>query len=339
MVVNQDVAREVLARVMESGQRYTVGGLQVLFEESYDDWEDEDFVPIKGVGNVWKVAVKNSVRMSPDRPDYSDDSWSDLRGERVGRNYEYWIGDSEDLFPIGVGRARPRANDGWVAESLVKRDLESKGYTVTDVSSGGWDCDLLAKLGDKGNFIFVEVKSSVGTCNPTLTEREWLRAEKEADRYWLAIVENMGEMGRDGVPVHYIRNPSSLEHNESNVRSYNINRKSWLGEVEINDRPFECDKGHLMTEVMDVQSVCIDENEALVKVTWDCCGYSRVTSLFSHQLRADGDPAPCIGGRELHEEPNLRNLEGEEAALWVDCSLCGAGQAWWIYPEFMTWTD
>ena len=49
MVVNQDVAREVLSGVMEPGRRYTVGGLQRLFEEYYDEWEDEDFSPIKGL--------------------------------------------------------------------------------------------------------------------------------------------------------------------------------------------------------------------------------------------------------------------------------------------------
>ena len=76
---------------MELGQRYTVAGLQALFEETYDGWVDGDHAPIKGVGNVWKVAVKNSVRMSPDRPDYRDNSWSELRGEKVGSNYEYWI--------------------------------------------------------------------------------------------------------------------------------------------------------------------------------------------------------------------------------------------------------
>ena len=34
---------------MEPGRRYTVGGLQRLFEEYYDEWEDEDFSPIKGL--------------------------------------------------------------------------------------------------------------------------------------------------------------------------------------------------------------------------------------------------------------------------------------------------
>ena len=53
-------------------------------------------LPDKGVGNVWKVAVKNSVRMSPDRPDHGDNSWSELRGEKSGRNYEYWIGGSDE---------------------------------------------------------------------------------------------------------------------------------------------------------------------------------------------------------------------------------------------------
>ena len=248
MVVNQDVAREVLSGVMEPGRRYTVGGLQRLFEEYYDEWEDEDFSPIKGVGNVWKVAVKNSVRMSPDRPDHGDNSWSELRGEKSGRNYEYWIGGSDEelsrLLPRSAERGRPLSNDGWDAEIFVKKDLEDRGFEVANVSSGGYGCDLLAfkdgcsrdfwpvdKDGFEGvpqeSYIRVEVKSSIGICRPSLTSEEMGTAERWGQNYWLAVVDNFDPASdEDNIRINYIMDPASLGAKERVTYNYEISRES-----------------------------------------------------------------------------------------------------------------
>ena len=264
MVVNQDVAREILSRVMEPGRRYTVGGLQRLFEEYYDEWEDEDFSPIKGVGNVWKVAVKNSVRMSPDRPDYGDNSWTELRGEKSGRNYEYWIGEEDegpsDILPRSVERARPKSNDGWDAERFVKKDLEDRGFTVANVSSGGFGCDLIA-FQDRGSrpfwpvdesgvehvsqesYIRVEVKSSVGLCRPSLTTEEMGTAEIWGSNYWLAVVDNFDPASDEyNIRINYIMDPASLGAKERVTYTYAISRESLgLGSVEYTKKRIECE--------------------------------------------------------------------------------------------------
>ena len=42
MVVNQQVAMDVLSKVMVPGERYFVRDLQDLFRENYYDWEEVD---------------------------------------------------------------------------------------------------------------------------------------------------------------------------------------------------------------------------------------------------------------------------------------------------------
>lgn len=92
MVVDQQIAKDVLAENMVIGQWYEVKGLIRLFENNYFDFEPIDWEPLPSEPNRprWHRIVTNSVRMSPGREDYpSNDSWIELRTRKKSRNYEY----------------------------------------------------------------------------------------------------------------------------------------------------------------------------------------------------------------------------------------------------------
>lgn len=341
MAVNQDVVKRILTKVMVKGQRYKVGDLQKLFNKNYNDWEKNDHKPIEGVGNVWKAAVKNSVRMSPDREDFSNNTWVELKGEKNGRNFEYWIDEGKvlelgDGNNISSGRKKPKINDGWNAEKLVKRDLEDRGYIVSEVSSGGFGCDLIAKINDDSKPIFIEVKSSVGRCNPVMTENEWLCSRRQKNNYWLAIVENLGQMSEMGLPIFYIKNPSSLEHKKRNESRYSIKRKSWAS--IIGDDYQEClnhpSLNMEMLEIVEIVETCINnEKEYQIWVQNKCEDCGKVTSkiiergdfVFANNYYDEAE-CRCLGG------PDLINAYAEEALLTAPCIDCG-NRMWYIYPE------
>lgn len=337
--MNQDVAREVLSRVMEPGRRYTVGGLQRLFEEYYDEWEDEDFSPIKGVGNVWRVAVKNSVRMSPDRPDYGDNSWSELRGEKSGRNYEYWIGiespvDLESLLRP-FGRKRPVPNDGWNAERYVMSDLRRMGFSVIDVSGGGFGCDLIAKKNDRT--LRVEVKSSVGPCSPTMTDGEWREALRFRENYVLAILDFFDPEESEEGRVFYLVDPASLESRgvvkHRTTTNHVIGREGWIKE---RGALYEDLGYHVPRCYHDCDSdftVSFGKDEWVVFM--ECCG----TKWVGHNIGWEApdeesyniDHEWCVG-REC--VPYLQYFEDEH--LHIHCKNCEAFlslgwtyNAWW----------
>lgn len=92
MVVDQQIAREILTENMIIGQWYEVKDLIKLFENNYFGFEPIDKEPLPSEPNRprWHRIVTNSVRMSPGREDYrSDDSWIELRTRKKSRNYEY----------------------------------------------------------------------------------------------------------------------------------------------------------------------------------------------------------------------------------------------------------
>lgn len=92
MVVDQQIARDVLTENMIIGQWYEVKELIKLFEDNYFRFEPIDKEPLPSEPNRprWHRIVTNSVRMSPGREDYrSDDSWIELRTRKKSRNYEY----------------------------------------------------------------------------------------------------------------------------------------------------------------------------------------------------------------------------------------------------------
>lgn len=82
----------------------------------------------------------------------------------------------------------PQQNNGWDAQQCVSDALIHDGWAVYDVSRQQLGCDLLAKKGRRT--IFVEVKSSLATCAPSLTNREWQQAQRHQSDYILAVIEN-----------------------------------------------------------------------------------------------------------------------------------------------------
>jgi hypothetical protein len=102
--------------------------------------------------------------------------------------------------------------------------LTNNGWTVHDVSRQQLGCDLLAKKGQRT--IFVEVKSSLSTCAPSLTNREWQQAKKYQLIYILAIVENFQPTETNN--VYWIPNPAtSCAANSVTTLSYTISRSVW----------------------------------------------------------------------------------------------------------------
>jgi len=286
--------------------------------------------------------------MSPDREDYPNNSWLELKTDKEGRNYEYWIGENknselEGTHNIITGRKKPNINDGWDAEKLVKRDLEGKGYTVFEVSSGGFGCDLIAEKKGFDKPIFIEVKSSIGKCSPTMTENEWLSAQKEGRYYWLAIVEDLGQRREEGLPIYYVKNPSSLEHKKNNVIRYNIMRKSWISLTNHNDSNLCTDLHHGINmehieiiKIIEKISDDINEIQVWVKNTCDECGY--ITSgivrkddfLFNDSYVDEDDECTHLSG------PDLLNCEVNGNALIAPCMDC-ENNMWGLFPENLGW--
>lgn len=128
--------------------------------------------------------------------------------------------------PILTGTAvqPPQQNNGWDAQRCAIEALVADGWTVHDVSRQRLGCDLLAKKGHRT--IFVEVKSSLATCAPSLTDREWQQAQKHASDYILAVIENFDPLSAN--TVFWIRNPAaSCKANAVSALSYVIARSVW----------------------------------------------------------------------------------------------------------------
>lgn len=124
----------------------------------------------------------------------------------------------------------PGSNSGWGAQQYVMEVLRNNDWIVYDVSQQRCGYDLLAEKGNKRKYI--EVKSSLGSCSPTLTEREWQKAKEYGSDYWLAIIENFRVESQN--QIYWIHNPTeNCNAREITVIQYSINRSSWL--VAVND--------------------------------------------------------------------------------------------------------
>jgi hypothetical protein len=85
--------------------------------------------------------------------------------------------------------------------------------------------DLLAKKG--GSTRYFEVKSSVGSCNPTLTSKEWQQAHVHGVSYVLAIIENFNAEQQNA--VYWIPDPAnSCSSRQAQTIMYSIPRNSWI---------------------------------------------------------------------------------------------------------------
>ena len=129
-----------------------------------------------------------------------------------------------DPVLTGTPVAPPAINSGWESEQYVASALRNEGWRVYDVSRQRLGYDLLAQKGSKTRYI--DVKSSVGSCSPSLTGREWSQARLHGDLYLLAIIENFNPTGQ--VTIHWVPDPTvTCTARESMQVLYAISRISW----------------------------------------------------------------------------------------------------------------
>jgi hypothetical protein len=134
-------------------------------------------------------------------------------------------------LPLGViappttqAAAAPRiANTGWEAEQCVAAALVASGWTILDVSRQQIGYDLLAQRGRDTRF--VEAKSSLGYCTPTMTELEWRTASLHPTRYVLAVLENFNPTGQN--EIFWIPDPASLGSSAFTTVQHSMARTSW----------------------------------------------------------------------------------------------------------------
>lgn len=118
----------------------------------------------------------------------------------------------------------PKHNTGWEAQQYVFDALVNDGWTVNDVSNQQLGYDLWARKGRRT--IFVEVKSSLAICVPTLTSREWQRARAHKSDYVLAIVENFASTKTNTVYWIPISTVLSATKPVKTV-NYSVPRSAW----------------------------------------------------------------------------------------------------------------
>ena len=118
----------------------------------------------------------------------------------------------------------PTLNSGWEAEQYVHSALQADGWDPYDVSRQCLGYDIFAQKGRRK--LFVEVKSSLGACSPTLTSREWQQAKQHENYYVLAIIENFNHTGEN--TIYWIQDPANSCHSTTNKTiSHGIPRSSW----------------------------------------------------------------------------------------------------------------
>lgn len=129
----------------------------------------------------------------------------------------------------------PALNTGWSAEQFAHSALVSAGWEAHLVSRQNLGYDIFAQKGKKK--IYVEVKSSLASCAPTLTSREWFQANHYGGDYILAIIENFNEMGSN--QIFWVPDPASrCSAVEAHSISYRVPRSAW-GACVVNLRDLE----------------------------------------------------------------------------------------------------
>jgi hypothetical protein len=118
----------------------------------------------------------------------------------------------------------PAINSGWESEQYVAAALREAGWVVHDVSRQQLGYDLLAKRGRETRYI--DAKSSVGFCTPTLTTREWQQATSHGRLYVLAIVEHFNPTAP--ATIFWVPDPvNTCTARESMTVQHSIARSSW----------------------------------------------------------------------------------------------------------------
>lgn len=124
----------------------------------------------------------------------------------------------------GTATPPPNTNSGWDAEQYVAAALSTAGWTAHIVSRQQLGYDIFAQRGTQKRY--VEVKSSLGLCSPSLTAREWQQASYHASSYVLAIVENFNPSAQN--VVYWIRDPANkCSATPQTTVSHGIARSSW----------------------------------------------------------------------------------------------------------------
>jgi hypothetical protein len=128
--------------------------------------------------------------------------------------------------PVLTGTAAPPpgTNTGWEAEQYVLNALALEGWEVHSVSRQQLGYDLFVQRGRKKRY--VEVKSSLGLCSPSLTAREWQQASFHSVSYVLAVIENFNPTGLN--IVYWIPDPANrCTATAQTTLSHAISRYSW----------------------------------------------------------------------------------------------------------------
>ena len=122
----------------------------------------------------------------------------------------------------------PTVNSGWDAEVFVEKALTEAGWKVYNVSRQRLGYDLYAQKGHVTKYI--DVKSSVNTCSPTLTVREWQQSKMHGTSYVLAIIENFNP--KDVNTIYWVPDPTNrCQIRSCTIVQYSIARSSWVGQA------------------------------------------------------------------------------------------------------------
>jgi hypothetical protein len=124
----------------------------------------------------------------------------------------------------GTPTPPPNTNNGWDAEQYVAAALTEAGWTAHAVSRQQLGYDIFAQRGTQKRY--VEVKSSLGLCSPSLTAREWRQASYHADSYILAVIEHFNPTAEN--VVYWVRDPANrCSATLQTTISHGIARSSW----------------------------------------------------------------------------------------------------------------
>lgn len=136
-------------------------------------------------------------------------------------------GPTAPVQPIlgGTPTPPPLVNNGWDAEQYVAAALTSAGWTAHVVSRQQLGYDIFAQRGTHKRYI--EVKSSLGLCSPSLTAREWQQASYHGSQYVLTILENFSPIGIN--TIHWVPDPATrCASTRQTTVSHGIPRSSWV---------------------------------------------------------------------------------------------------------------
>jgi hypothetical protein len=144
-------------------------------------------------------------------------------------------GRAAPLTPVLTGTLTPPPgiNTGWEAEQFVAAALLSDGWDAHVVARQQLGYDIFATKGLKKRYI--EVKSSLGLCSPSMTAREWQQSKYHANCFVLAVVENFNPTGQN--MIYWVPDPSNCcSSTPQTTISYSISRSTWtLSAVPLNN--------------------------------------------------------------------------------------------------------